>query len=221
MNTFTLAAAATAPWFIFPRLGLGGTAAWVGLVLVPVIYSVLFFAGPLVRMVGVKLENRRRAERNVRRVVLGLVYDRSLRGGTVGSKEAHDFVTSRLPDQAVSPERVTAILRDLAAEFEADVEADEAGELMFTFPVIRNQFAAGDAVRTSLRLDEREVGEIVFATGDSPEAADERDARLFDRALSGDPRLERYLPPVDRIDFEDDYEVVAFEEELAQRGRGS
>jgi len=220
MNTFTLAAAATAPFFIFPRLGLGGTAAWVGLVLVPVIYSVLFFAGPLVRMVGVKLENRRRAQRNVRRVVLGLVYDRSLRGGAVGSKEACDFVTSRLPDQAVPASQVTDVLRDLAAEFEADVEADEAGELTFTFPVIRNQFAAGDAVRTSLRLDEREVGEIVFATGDSPEAADERDARLFDRALSGDSRLERYLPPVDRVDFEDDYEVVAFEEQLAQRGRG-
>ncbi|NIR78080.1 MAG: hypothetical protein GWO00_06765, partial [Gemmatimonadetes bacterium] len=35
MNAFTLVASATAPWFIFPRLGLGGTAAFVALVLVP------------------------------------------------------------------------------------------------------------------------------------------------------------------------------------------
>jgi hypothetical protein len=30
--------------------------------------------------------------------------------------------------------------------------------------------------------------------------------------------LDRYLPAVDRIGFEDDFEIVAFEEEL--RGRG-
>lgn len=220
MNAFTLIASATAPLFIFPRLGLGGMAAWVGLVLIPVIYSLLFFTGPLVRMVGVKLENRKRADRNVRRVLLGLVYDRSLRGGAVGAKEAHDFVATRLSDQSVTPDDVTAVLRDLAAEFEADVASDETGALLFTFPAIRGQFEAGDVVRSSLRLDQRDVGEIVFATGDSSEEADARDARLFDRALSGEPQLDRYLAPVDRIDFEDDYEIVAFDEELAQRGRG-
>jgi hypothetical protein len=63
MNAFTLISAATAPAFIFPRLGLGGTAAFVGLVWVPVVFSVLFFAVPLVRGLAVKLENRRRHPR--------------------------------------------------------------------------------------------------------------------------------------------------------------
>jgi hypothetical protein len=97
MNAFTLVAAATSPLFIFPRLGLGGTAAFLGLVIVPVVFSVLFFAGPLVRMAGVALENRRRATRNVRRVLLGLVYKRSLeQGSPIALDEAHGFVKARL-----------------------------------------------------------------------------------------------------------------------------
>ena len=79
MNGFTLAAGATAPWFIFPQLGIGGTAAFVGLVLVPVVFSVLFFSVPLLRVLGMRKENRARKARNVRRLVLGLVLPRGAR----------------------------------------------------------------------------------------------------------------------------------------------
>ena len=195
-------------------------AAWVGLVLIPVVYSVLFFAGPLVRMVGVKLENRRRAGRNVRRVLLGLVYDRGLRGASVTAPEAHDFVAKRLPDQVVPRADVDGALRELAAEFEADVTPREDGELEYTFSSVRAQFTASESVRRTLRLDERELGDIVFDTGDTGEEAGEREGRLFDRALSGeDANLSGYLPSLDRVDFEDDHEIVAFDEELARGGR--
>lgn len=60
----------------------------------------------------------------------------------------------------------------------------------------------------------------MFSTSDSPEAADARDLRLFDRALEGEVDLDRYLPATDRVDFEDDYEIVAFDEELKGRGQG-
>ncbi len=224
MNAFTLTAAATAPWFIFPRLGLGGTAAFVGLVLVPVVFSALFFAGPLLRMAGVALENRQRTKRNVRRVLLGLVYRRSLeKGAPIGAEEAHAFVRSRLKDQAVSRPAVESTLHRLAAELDADVTTSEDGALLFAFPQIRDQFAASETVRDRLRLEKRSLGEIVFATSDSAEEATERDLALFDRALAGDePALDRYLPAIDRIDFEDDYELVAFDEELerSRRERG-
>ena len=222
INAFNLLAAASAPWFIFPRLGLGGPAAFVGLVLVPVVFSALFFGVPLLRMLAVKLENRRRAERNVRRVLLGLVYRRSLGSGQgVDLDEAHRFVASRLENQVVSRESVERSLHDLASEWEGDVSVGDAGELLFSFPAIRRQFTASETVRQTLQLENRSLGDIVFSTSDTAEQASERDLALFDRTLKdGDVRLSQYLPSADRIAFEDDYEAVAFDEQLKLRGPG-
>ena len=221
MNGFTLVAAATAPWFIFPRLGIGGPAAFFALVLVPVVFSVLFFTGPLLRMVGVARDNRRRAARNVRKVLIGLVYRRSLQDGApVSVDEAHAFVSSHLKETAVKRSSVESALHELAAELEADVTTDDAGALRFAFPAIRDQFVASETVREKLRLERRELGEIVYSTADTAEEAGARELALFDRRLEDEhEKLGRYLPGVDRVSFEEDYELVAFDEELARSGR--
>jgi hypothetical protein len=216
MNGFTLVAATTAPWFIFPRLGLAGPAAFLALVVVPVIFSALFFGIPLVRTAGVKLENRRRSKRNVRRVLLGLVYRRALDDNkSVDAPEAHAYVSSRLEN--VTPGEVGAVLRELARELDADVASDEAGSLQYTFPKVRREMLAAESVRRTLELEKRELGEVVFSTADTAVEADRRELRLFDRALTGDVSLDRYLPDTDRVDFEDDYAIVAFDEELRSR----
>ena len=212
INAFNLLAAASAPWFIFPRLGIGGTAAWIFLVAVPVVFSLSFFAVPGLRMLAVKRENRRRARRNVRRVVLGMVYGRALRDESVGVDDALAHVTGRLEHTSVSRGQVETVLQDLAAEFDADVTPDPDGALRYSFPAIKRSFAASEAFRRRLALDERTPGEVVFATDDSAAEAGERELASFDRELLG------YVPDTDRVGYEADYEVVAFEEEL--RGRG-
>lgn len=220
MNVFTLVAAATSPWFIFPRLGLGGPAAFFGLVLVPVVFSVLFFGIPLARMVGVTLENRRRAAHNVRRVLLGLVYRQALQGRPVGVAEAHEYVASRLEEQTVTREGVRAALDKLVSELDADVVSDETGELLYEFPALPRELRAAESVRRTLELEKRELGDVVYSSADTAAEAGQRELRLFDKALAGEVDLDRYLPATDRVDFEDDYEMVAFDEELQRRGRG-
>ncbi len=217
MNAFTLVAGATAPWFIFPRLGLGGPAAFVGLVVIPVIFSLMFFSIPGLRMLGVIRENRRRAKRNVRRLVLGLVYSEALgKAGAITLDDAVAHVSSRL-DREVKRGEVERVLNELAAEFDAEVEPDADGKLAFRFPAIRREFVAAEAVRRSLSLGEREIGDIVYDTGDSEAEADARDQAAFDRSLA-EADLTSYLPSPERVGFEDDWEAVAFEEEM--RGRG-
>jgi hypothetical protein len=216
MNAFTLIAAATSPWFIFPRLHMGGPAAFVGLVVVPVIFSLMFFAVPGLRMWGVKRENRRRARRNVRRVTLGLVYARSLEAGGpngVTVDEAYRHVASRLDGQTVSRAQVEKVLHALAAEFDADVAPDADGKLVFRFPEIRRQVAAGEVVRRSLSLEGRTLGDIVYDTGDTPSEADARDQASFDRALK-EADLSGYVPSPERVGYEADYEVVLSDEEV-------
>ena len=237
MNGFSLVAGATAPWFIFPQLGIGGTAALVGLVLIPVVFSVLFFSVPLLRVLGVRRENRAREARNVRRLVLGLVYREALAGGgSVTAEAATAHVQARMKDRTVDPSAVEAALHQLAAEFDADVSSGEVGPsgaerssapdarsrggspLRFSFPGIRKQFLASERVRRQLKLEDAELGDVVYSSADSAEEASERDRAAFDRKLAATVDLTAYLPSPDRAGFEDEFEIVAFEEELKRRG---
>lgn len=212
INGFNLVAAATAPWFIFPRLGIGGAAAWIGLVLIPVIYSLMFFAVPALRAVSVRRENRRRRRRNVRRVLLGLVHEMALKKGAgVLVEPATAYVAARLKDQVVRKSDVESALHELATEFDADVEPDAEGTLIFRFPKLREAFAASEAVRRVLELDAQALGAIVYHSGDTSAEADRRDLEAFDRALaeSRGSDLGRYVPSPGTISFEDDWEQVA------------
>ena len=220
MNGFTLVAAATAPWFIFPRLGIGGPAAFVGLVLIPLVFSVVFYGVPFLRMWGVTRENKRREAHNIRRVLLGLVYSRSLDGERdVGTAEAYEHVVTRLKSQVVRRADVDAAMQTLAAELDAEVAVDDTGDTRYRFGALRQQFTASETVRRKLKLENRTLGDIVFSTSDSAIEAGERELALFDRELTeGEADFDRYLPALDKIGFEDDYELVAFDEELKQRG---
>ncbi len=217
MNAFTLVAGATAPWFIFPRLHIAGPAAFVGLVVVPVVFSLAFFAIPGLRMLGVVRENRKRRKRNIRRVVLGMVYADALGGGTgVTVEDAVEHVSSRL-EQKVEQRKVKAVLHELAAEFDADVEPDADGRLRFRFPEIRRQFVGAETVRHQQDLESKKLGEVVYDTGDTAAQADERDQKAFDRQLA-EADLTSYLPSPDQVGFEADWEAVAFDDEMRRRG---
>jgi hypothetical protein len=212
INGFNLLAAATAPWFIFPRLGIGGTLAYVGLVLVPVVYSVLFFAIPGARSLGVRRENRRRERRNIRRVLLGLIFDMTLsRGAGILLDPAVAHVGARLPDQTVRPRDVERELHALAAEFDADVEPDPEGNLIYRFPKLRDQYAGAEALRKTLELEGVDLGEIVYSTADTALEAGERDLEAFDRALAetSSADLKRYVGDAGGVAYEDDWEMVA------------
>jgi hypothetical protein len=238
MNGFSLVAATTAPWFIFPQLGIGGTAAFVGLVLIPVVFSVLFFSVPLLRVLGVRRENRARKARNVRRLILGLVYREALSGGFVTTETATAHVKARMKDGTVDPSAVEAALHQIAAEFDADVSPGEMGgsgtpdasvaakaavgtSLRFTFPAIRSQFVASETVRRRLKLEEGKLGGVVYSSADSNAEASEREGAAFDREFAANLDLTAYLPSPDRAGFEDEYELVEFDEELKRRGQGT
>jgi hypothetical protein len=211
INGFNLLAAVTAPWFIFPRLGIGGILAYVGLVAIPVVYSTLFFAIPGLRTLSVRRENRRRERRNVRRILLGLVYELTLKKGAgVMLEPAVAQVASSLPDQTVRLKDVEKELHALAAEFDADVDPDVDGNLVFRFPKLTDQFAAAEGLRSRMRLEAAELGDIVYDTSDSQEEASARDLAAFDRELAGASLsdLGRYVAPTSTVGYQDDWEVA-------------
>ncbi len=245
INTFNLVAAVTAPWFIFPRLGLAGDLAWVGLVWVPIAYSALFFAVPALRYLSVRKRNRLRRERNLRKVILGYVFRASLvgdgaqwvsvaktrehvmatlpkaRGGNAGSRPALERVAgggALLSPETVGKGFLEAELQSLLAEFDGEVEEDSEGTVKYRFASILTQFRGAETVRRRLSLEDQEVGDIVYASDQTEEEAHERDLVAFDRNIKPQEDLTRYLGAPDRIGYLDEFELVAFDEEL-RRGR--
>ena len=223
MGIFNLVAGATAPWFIFPQLGIGGTPALIGLVVIPVVFSLLFLSAPLLRRYTIGRENRARLGRNVRRAVLSLVYGEALgSGASVTLELAYEHARAKLGTD-VDRALVEQALHQLASEFDADVLSRSDGALGFRFPAARRQFLASEAVRTRLRLEEQRLGPTVFSSGDSASEAEARERANFDRQLaSQETDLGGYLISPTSVAFEDDFELVAFDEEIrrAQTGGG-
>lgn len=220
MNGFNLVAAATAPFFIFPQLGLGGPAAEIGLIWVPVAFSSVFFAVPALRWLGVRRENARRALRNVRKSVLGLVSRFSLRGEEAEAlpESEADAVMKVVGEKGVplAPDAVVATLDRLVAEFDGEVETDAAGESRFRFPGFREAIAESHRARKTLKLTERTVGRIVHATDDDQATADRRDLETFDadlQALAAKADTPALPPPDDLSDYLADPERFAVRDE--------
>ena len=213
-------------------LGLGpavGTAAveavpvgalwFYGLGVVPAVFSSMFFGIPVVRSLGLKRENAARLRRNVRRLLIGLVYARSVgtvRLISVGEAIAH--VQKRLEGWQVAPKVVLRELEKLAAEFDAAVEADDSG-FRYRFHTVRETFVEAELMRRRLRLHDQKLGRIVYATSDTSGQASRRDQDAFDQELArAEVDVSRYLPSPGGVGYEEDFEVV-MEEAPARTAR--
>jgi uncharacterized RDD family membrane protein YckC len=187
INAFNLLAAATAPWFIFPRLGIGGPLAEVGLIWIPVIFSLSFFAVPLLRLPAVWRENARRAARNVRKAILGLVSKASLSGSEaepVRLDDAQRLVQDRLKGSGHGRVSVQRVMDRMVGEFDGEVEVDSQGTPRFRFPGFRAAMEAAHRLRLKLGLGRGGVGRIVYASDDDASTQSARDLEAFDRELA-------------------------------------
>jgi len=232
INGFNLAAAVTAPWTLTPALGISGPLALIGLSIFPAVFSASFFAIPLLRRFSLRRENRRRRERNVRRVLISLITRASLTGrdtGWVSEADAIDAVREALGTGRKAEKRTRRALDGLVGEFDGEVEVGDDGVARFRFPAFRAAIEAAESVRGRAQLG-RGVGAIVYDSGDDSVEASERDLEAFDRELArgaeGDDALQPvsdastlYLDDPDRFGFDDELERAAMEEVLRARER--
>ena len=116
-------------------------------------------------------------------------------------ERAVDDVRIALVDPDTSLKEARDELQGLAAEFDAEVDPDESGRIVYRFPAIRDAFIGSEEVRSSLKLDERGVGDVVYSSADSAEEESARAMKSFDRELS------KYIAPPDKVGYLDDFEL--------------
>lgn len=118
------------------------------LIIIPGIFSLSFFAIPMVRnLFTTRKENEARAARNARRLAMRSVYNRVLRGETAfrESDILEDSLSRRMRSNEAIFDRdreaaVTHALRDIAHEWHADQDVNDAGERVYDFSVLAQQY---------------------------------------------------------------------------------
>lgn len=167
MATFTMVMSVLAPVLTASmEISLG----WGGLALVsllPLGMSLLFFLVPLGRLWGHFSENSRRYDRNLRRAVLLTLFEHlSLHSSPLPRRQALEAAQRHLNQleevldkddrqmkklARVSDAELGKVLDSVAAEMEADVEADDSGDLVYAFPRLREELQAADQARAGAR----------------------------------------------------------------------
>ncbi|MBX6362785.1 MAG: hypothetical protein IRZ00_02855 [Gemmatimonadetes bacterium] len=184
LSAITLVGSIAIATVLFPVLGVGSTALEWALVYIPGTVGLAMFAVPGVRALRLAGERRAVARRNIRRLLLEAAITAARMGGAVTAAELRDEVRRRLPKDFGFDERLfREVLREIVAEFEAELVEGHAAEPAYRFDALARLEAAAEAARASLGLERTAGGPLAFSTEDTPEEAARRDAAAWDREL--------------------------------------
>lgn len=164
LNGFNLAMAAFVT-FAVVGLPLG---AIIGLGWVPLVFSSMFFAIPLLRKLSHNRQKERAAHENERRESLSIVFE-----------SARDGKVRPVPDSSV-PEKFQD--RFLVG-YDGDIAVTDEGLTTFLFPRIAEEFDAGEQARESA-ANEVVFGKTVFSSDEEEKSLDEAEMEDFDRRLA-------------------------------------
>ena len=81
-------------------------------------------------------------------------------------------------------------IRETGNDFEGERDIDSRGRETVTFPALSRALGEGEAMRRKLRLEQQEVGEIVFSSADDSDEAERREMREFERELAQEQQPE-------------------------------
>lgn len=182
LNGFNLAMAS---FVLFGTVGLP-LGALIGLGWVPFVFSLMFFAVPLLRLVGHKRDEKKAARENERRQAIAHVFQ-STRDG-----EARPVPEDSLPERLA--DRVLV-------DYEADIQVTDAGLTVYTFDEVARQIDAGRRARISAQGEEVVFGRTVFSSDEEERSLEDYEMEEFDR------RLARELGGSAQMEI--DYEVEA------------
>jgi hypothetical protein len=131
----------------------------VGLGLVPLVFSLLFWLVPVLRGFREKGENERIRMENLRKAGFGRIWSRPL------AVESGDI---QGPEPAYRPAKLAAaqdrIIKEMGAWSVPDVEIGEKGNTVYSFRELDREKQALEKYRAGIRVEE--LGDIVFDTGE-------------------------------------------------------
>ncbi|MBR9974264.1 MAG: hypothetical protein KFF77_01665, partial [Bacteroidetes bacterium] len=133
--------------------------------IVPLAFSLLFFAVPLLRLLPTRRLEAERRKRNARRRVLRHVFDRKGRPASL-----HEYLVAVRQEggKGMRDEQVRGILEELLPRYGGRTDLAEDGTVLYIFDRINREEVAAARERATKRLDPgtaNALGEVIFDTG--------------------------------------------------------
>jgi hypothetical protein len=135
--------------------------AWFTLFLgwLPLIFSLLFFAIPLGRLLRLQTLRRRRRAQNRRKRLFKAIFARQGQAQTVAAIVA--AVNDGGQEEPLDTALVETMLKDLALDMPGDMSVNERAEVIFAFPRITRELQEIERLRQQRQVDDR-LGPIVI-----------------------------------------------------------
>jgi hypothetical protein len=176
----------------------------------PFLFSLVFFAVPLMRLLAIVKENASRAVRNSARFVQREIYETAKRDAEVTALDIVDSVARRWPKNAPGKARAVRIERQVdeaVLDYDADVvSSSETGGTKYRFSALTTELREAERARALVQERDLRVGKIVFSSADDDLGLDQLDD--FDRQLGVEPRqysaeeLAQLSPDLEQFDEE-------------------
>jgi len=156
----------------------------------PLIFSLLIFAGPLVRLPGNIAENKRRRKAALHKALISVLFKMSGPAScNLPRDRAANYLNMELNRYGLQPasmEEFMDAMNDICLELNGSYEPENGGS--FVFDRMRDRLVTASNERKSRALGQRGVGQVIYSTnGDEQYDIDQRnvdaDMRDFDRQL--------------------------------------
>ena len=183
---------------------------WLGLI--PLIFSILIFAVPLLRIPSHIMENRRRRKEAVRKSMLSAIFDGNGNATTKLPRSRAVIDTNKAIrasyTQDVTIDEFNDAMTTLSDELGGDFVPNSTEETSISFPDMELRLKEASQKRQQLDLKSQKVGRVVFSTNndeyDDIEAANNKsELEDFDRMISRDPSASARSRNQSRVEDED------------------
>lgn len=144
-------------------------AATIGLGWVPLVFSAIFFAIPLLRKISYKRRKKEAALENKRRAALSVVFESAQRAGV-----AQPVAETTIPE---------AFQNSFLLDYKGDIEVEDTSRTVYTFDRLATELEDGRRARESA-ADEVVFGETIFSSDKEEKSLDEVAMEEFDRRLA-------------------------------------
>jgi len=124
----------------------------------PLLFSILFFAIPLARLLRLRVLRQRRHVQNVRKRLFKAIFARQGQPQTL--TDIQSAVNANPREETLSRQVVEDMLQALSLDMQGDLTVDDAAELRFAFPRLSRELQEVEQLRRQ-RHDDPALGKII------------------------------------------------------------
>ncbi|MES2730421.1 MAG: hypothetical protein V4714_01690 [Bacteroidota bacterium] len=134
----------------------------IGLGLVPILFSFIFFLVPAIRYFNIQKYQRQQRIHNIRKRLMKVIFLN--RDKAISLETITQAVNSKSEEEALSKEAVEKTMKDLLNDFAGEVELTNDGKMVYRFPKLQYEMQEVTTLRQK-RIEGKDLGNVVFDVG--------------------------------------------------------